>query len=600
MAESETIPAPAPTDLPTFEVLIDGEAISGEYHVLQIVSVKAVNKIAYGKIVIADGDPASQDFVISSTGEFAPGKEIEVQMGYHNENTSVFQGVITKHAIKARLNQPSVMFIEMRDAAVKTTVGKKSKYYFDVADSDILDEIIGEYDGLTADIETTDVTHARMVKYYSTDWDFINYRADANGKLVFVNDGEIAVKAPDTSGDAVLSLTYGTTMLEFEAQADARDQLSAVTSSAWNFASQELSEGEAAEPDFTDQGALSTTDLSDVVGLESYDLKHTGSVNDEELQAWADGVLQRSRFAKVRGRVKCQGFADIKPGDILELAGVGEQFNGDAYVAAVRQELTPQNWTTNIQFGLDPELYCKKVNPHSTSASGLLPPINGLQIGIVNALEDDPDGEDRVQVKVPVIDGDDDGVWARVSTLDAGDSRGSFFRPEIGDEVVLGFLNDDPRDAIILGMLNSSAKPAPLVAADDNHIKGFVTRSGLQLLFDDETSIITLETPNGNTMVFNDDETSITIADENDNQALFDPDGITLTDAGGSTISMTSDGITLDSSADINMTATGDVNVEGINIACAASAEFTGEGNAGAKLSSGAIATIEGGVVMIN
>ena len=37
---------------------------------------------------------------------------------------------------------------------------------------------------------------------------------------------------------------------------------------------------------------------------------------------------------------------------------------------------------------------------------------------------------------------------------DAGENRGSFWRPEIGDEVVLGFLNSDPRDAIILGMLN--------------------------------------------------------------------------------------------------------------------------------------------------
>ena len=76
-----------------------------------------------------------------------------------------------------------------------------------------------------------------------------------------------------------------------------------------------------------------------------------------------------------------------------------------------------------------------------------------------------PDGEDRVQVRVPVINSQDDGLWARVATLDAGENRGSFFRPEIGDEVVLGFLNDDPRDPIILGMLNSSAKPAPITAS---------------------------------------------------------------------------------------------------------------------------------------
>ena len=199
-----------------------------------------------------------------------------------------------------------------------------------------------------------------------------------------------------------------------------------------------------------------------------------------------------------------------------------------------------------------------------------------------------------------MIDGDDDGVWCRVSTLDAGENRGSFFRPEIGDEVVLGFLNDDPRDGILLGMLNSSAKPAPIVAADDNHEKGFITRSELKLLFNDDTNVITIETPNGNTLIFSDDETSITMEDENGNSTVLDADGILHTDANGNTVTMSSDGIALDSAADVAITAAGDVNIEGINVNCVASAEFVGEGSAGAKLSSGAIATIEGGVVMIN
>lgn len=89
-------------------------------------------------------------------------------------------------------------------------------------------------------------------------------------------------------------------------------------------------------------------------------------------------------------------------------------------------------------------------------------------------LGNDPNGEDRILVKVPTLDSQSQGIWTRIATLDAGNNRGSFFRPEIGDEVVLGFLNDDPRDAIVLGMLNSKAKPAPLQASDNNHQKGFL------------------------------------------------------------------------------------------------------------------------------
>jgi len=56
-----------------------------------------------------------------------------------------------------------------------------------------------------------------------------------------------------------------------------------------------------------------------------------------------------------------------------------------------------------------------------------------------------------------MISTSDDGIWARISTLDAGKQRGTFFRPEIGDEVIVGFLNDDPRYPVVLGMVNSSA-----------------------------------------------------------------------------------------------------------------------------------------------
>ena len=135
---------------------------------------------------------------------------------------------------------------------------------------------------------------------------------------------------------------------------------------------------------------MSSSDLADVLGLESFDLKHTGNVGDEELKAWADSALQRSRFSKIKGRVKVKGRTSISPGDVIELAGVGDQFNGNAYVVAVRQEMSRSTWTTNIEFGLDPEPYCEKGSHQYLGAAGLLPPVSGLQIGVVNALEGDP------------------------------------------------------------------------------------------------------------------------------------------------------------------------------------------------------------------
>jgi Rhs element Vgr protein len=200
---------------------------------------------------------------------------------------------------------------------------------------------------------------------------------------------------------------------------------------------------------------------------------------------------------------------------LIELKGVGKRFNGQAYVSGIRHEMTGGTWHTHLQLGLNSKWFYQETDLMEKPAAGLLPGVNGLQIGVVVQLQDDPTGEDRILVKAPIIDPDAEGIWARIATLDAGENRGSFFRPEIDDEVVLGFLNDDPRDPIVLGMLNSSAKPAPLTASDDNHQKGFFTRAELKVTFDDDQKIITLETPGGNKVTLSDADKGISLEDQN-------------------------------------------------------------------------------------
>jgi len=220
-------------------------------------------------------------------------------------------------------------------------------------------------------------------------------------------------------------------------------------------------------------------DISGVGELASFDLRHSGQVIQEELQAWADACLLKSRLAKIKGRAKFQGFAGIKPGDMVQLQGVGERFTGKAFVSGVRQDVAEGSWRTDIQIGLSTEWFTERVQLAPPSASSLLPGIQGLQVGIVTQLEGDPDGENRILVRVPVISTEEEGIWARVAALDAGTGegagRGTFFLPEIEDEVIIGFINGDPRDPVVLGMLHSSNKPAPLEASNDNHEKGIVS-----------------------------------------------------------------------------------------------------------------------------
>jgi uncharacterized protein involved in type VI secretion and phage assembly len=164
-------------------------------------------------------------------------------------------------------------------------------------------------------------------------------------------------------------------------------------------------------------------------------------------------------------------------------------------------------------------------------AAGLLPGVQGLQIGIVSDL-DDPEGQYRVKVKIPTITSGDDGLWARVATLDAGKNRGTYFRPQSGDEVIVGFLDDDPREPIVLGYLHSKDnKASPLPEQDGQLQYGFVSQEGIKLIFDDTNKRLTMLVPTSSgeqSLTINNDSGAIELKDDHQNTITMGPDGITI------------------------------------------------------------------------
>lgn len=564
-------------------IRINGSEIASTFLLDSIAVSKEINRVPWARIVLIDGESAGGNFQASNNNLFIPGKEIEVRAGYENDVYTIFKGVIIAHSIKIRSGGGSVLVLECRDKTVKMTVGRKSKYFAEMKDSDIISAIAGTYAGLNLNVEATSVSHKKVIQYDCTDWDFIVTRAEANGKFCFADDGQLTVKAPDISQNAVLTLTYGATILELDAEIDARHQLKNVSSKSWSHSDQEIIEVEANNPQLALTGNLSVNVLADVIGLDDFMLAHGGHVEEPELQAWADALMLKRQLAKVRGRVKCKGVHTVKPGAMIELDGIGDRFNGKAYVSGVQHFISGGDWQLDIQFGCDPEWFTEKYNIEKKPASGLLAAVQGLHIAKVIQLASDPDGEDRIKVHLPILGSDQEGLWARIATLDAGDNRGSFFRPEIGDEVIVGFINDDPRDAIVLGMLNSSRKPAPLSGSDDNHEKGFVTRSNIRMIFNDDQKSFTLETPGGKKILVDDSGGEILLQDENQNKIV-----------------MNSTGISIESMGKIELKAGQGLVIEAANLELKAQAGMKLEGGASTEVKSGGVMIIKGSLVQIN
>jgi Rhs element Vgr protein len=577
----------------------EGTAVSESVRIISADIHRAVNAIPTARLVMADGDIALREFALSDSASFKPGAAIKVAAGYGDNEETLFEGVVVKHGIRITGNNEARLVIECRDKAVAMTVGRKNANYVDKKDSDIISTLVGAA-GLTADVEATTLQFSELVQYYCTDWDFMLARAEAAGLLVIVTDGTVAVKAPQTSTEPALKVGYGVDLIEFHGEIDARTQLAAAQATGWDPKTQAVAQGDEAAPaTLNAHGDLTSATLAEVVGLASYRLQTAVPLPKPALTQWAKSQQVKAGLARVRGRMKFQGSALAKVGELIEVDGVGAHFSGKVFVGALDHSITEGDWVTTAEFGLAPNWFAERSDVMAPAAGGLLPGAGGLQVGVVKKLDADPLGEHRIQVSVPVLQATTEGVWARLANFHGSNAFGAFFMPEVGDEVVLGYFADDPSHPVILGSLYSSKQVPPYDLVADNHIKAIVTKCKSKIEFNETDKVITITTPGKNKLVFSDTDKSILIQDQNSNKIELGTGGITLDSPKDIKITAKG-GITIDAVNAVSISSKADVKAAGLNINCEAQVGFVGKGTANAELSAAGQTVVKGAMVMIN
>jgi len=510
----------------------NGTEMSGEYELLSIDITHEFNKIPTAELRFIDGDISKKEFRILDDGFFDLGKNINIALKYEekpNEEAKVFSGIVVNKTFELISSNPTLT-IELSDIAIKMHSHRKNKIFTKSEDKQIFRSLLKQNNLKEGTIEPTLVTHPQMVQYYVTDWDFMVSRAEANAQLVSVYDGKVSVfkpriKAPTHTLELGLNETY-----DFELQICADQQYDTIQTIAWDVNNKKVTEPMQGVGFKISQKSHDINKIASAVGKEKATLINMVPTTSAELKLWSSAQVLKSRLSLIKGWIKIPGKGEIKVGDTVDIKDFSKNFSGKNIVSAIREEVTVCGWDTHIQIGMDPAWFTSSPKVIDTPAAGLIPGVNGLQIGIVQPLEKDPDNLHRIKVSIPAF-GEKQTVWARLSTLDAGENRGTFFIPQADDEVIVGFLNDDPRHAIIMGSVHNPANKPPIPIATNPQSKGIFTQSKYQLFLDEKEQCITIATSDKNRITIDEKQQCIALSDNQGNQIELSKEGINILSA---------------------------------------------------------------------
>lgn len=564
-----------------FKVFIDGNNLTEVADVIAIGVHKQFCKIPTAEVVLHYGSMLNNEYIDVQNDFIAIGNEIEIV--YNDGDLSIFKGVIVKKSVSVS-NKKSLLKLTAKNNAYKMTQNRYNHVFAEKKDSEIIEDIIKKY-SFDCDIDSTSYTNETDTQYNCSDWDFINIKAERNSLLIFADDDKITVKQPKVSS-ATLAINGYNSIIDFDAQLDGRTAFTDYKATSWNYNSQERQEVEQpnSSSNFT-QGSQQTKELAEKLNNDSFNININSYFADNELIAKkANAAIMRNNLSRIIGKVKLYGLSEIKPGDTVEFSGIGDSFNGNAFVTEVAYDFVGGAWSTSIGFGMEETSYYWSYDDvNAAPAAELSPAVNGLQVGKVVALEGDPTDEFRIKVALPCFEGDPAEVWARVASPDAGKERGYHFFPEIDDEVVIGFIDQNPNNPIILGALFSNKLPAKQPLSDNNNVKGLYLKSGIKMEFNEEYKIITIETPGSNKLIMNDKDSIFEITDANGNKIVMDNQGINIKSAGK-----------------ITLEAYTDLSIKGVNMTAEASASLKASGSANAEISSSGVLAVKGSLVQIN
>ncbi len=480
---------------------------------------------------------------------FAIGKEVKLEMAQGNTRRILLVGEATGLITTMTADNQVHLHVRGYDRSHRLQRGHRSRSFIQMSDSNIARQIASEV-GLSADVTPTSGSNDYLYQHNQTNLDFLQARAARIGYQVGVRDRTLYFKPigePTGGGSAAetVRLEWGETLIEAEVSQTSSGQPTQVTVRGWDPDRKEEVIGQAQRSQAGPETQRPRTGAQVVSSAFSDDAPMVyvdAAVRDQgAAERMAQAVLDELQGAFTTAEGTAIGNPSITPGASVQISGAGI-LDGTYKISEATHLFDRRGYHTTFRVTGSRSLsdLPAAAEPSKPAAR---PALASLAIGVVSNIED-PLGQGRVKVKLPVQGDNIESDWCRVTSPTAGGGRGMFFLPEVRDEVLVAAIDSSP---IVLGALwNGSEKP-PRAASEA--VKGgkvvqrvITSRSGHEILFDDEEGKekVVIKDKSGNSIVFECKDNKLTIKSAGD--------------------------IEIDSSKNITIKASQDVNIKGSKI----------------------------------
>ena len=329
--------------VPAFQVLVNGNQLQPEAEADLFLVEVADELDVPGMFTLSlnAGDPRSGGLKWVDDTLFREGNEVTIKMGFSAPLTQLLVGEIVALEPEFPERGPIVFTVRGYDRLHRLAIGRKSRAFRNMTDSEIAAQIAQDY-SLTPESDDSAVKHDHVYQHNQTDLEFLRLRAARMGWEVKVDGKKLLFRKPKPATGKILTLTYGDNLVSVAPRLTLATQTSEVRVQGWSPKDKKVITARAGGGDETTTmgGRDSGPTLAQrVVGPSTLMIVSEPPATPEDAEAMARGRLEQVALDFVIAEGSCVGEPQIRPGVVLELRSLGSRLSGLYYVVGATHSL---------------------------------------------------------------------------------------------------------------------------------------------------------------------------------------------------------------------------------------------------------------------